>query len=53
MLADGFTKALPANKWERFLSQMGLIERTGIREITAARLEEIQSQIEKLEIEQA
>jgi hypothetical protein len=53
MLADGFTKALPANKWAQFLSQMGLVERTGSRDLTTARLEEIQSQIEKLEIEHA
>lgn len=27
MLADGLTKALPANKWENFLNQLGLVER--------------------------
>jgi hypothetical protein len=53
MLADGFTKALPANKWAQFLSQIGLAERMKSGEITATRLEEIQSQIEKLEVEQA
>ena len=52
MLADGLTKALPANKWEQFLTQLGLVERKGGREKTTAHLEEIQSQIEELEIKQ-
>jgi hypothetical protein len=53
MLANSFTKALPANKWAQFLGQIGLAERIKSGEITATRLKEIQSQIEKLEVEQA
>ncbi|KAF7566042.1 hypothetical protein PtrM4_054760 [Pyrenophora tritici-repentis] len=47
MIADGFTKPLPANKWARFLDQLGLVEReeAPLREIE---LKEVQEQLEGL-----
>jgi len=47
MMADGLTKALPSNKWEDFLNQLGLVERkeTPLKEIT---LEKLQEQLEGL-----
>jgi hypothetical protein len=47
MIADGFTKALPANKWASFLDQLGLVERheTRMREL---QLEELQERLEDL-----
>ncbi|KAI1514780.1 DUF1682 domain containing protein [Pyrenophora tritici-repentis] len=51
MIADGFTKPLPANKWARFLDQLGLVEReeAPLREIG---LKEVQEQLEGLIIHQ-
>jgi hypothetical protein len=42
IIADGFTKALPANKWANFLNQVGLVERkeTPLREVQLAKLQE-------------
>jgi hypothetical protein len=47
MLADGLTKSLPANKWENFLNQLGLVERnqSTLKEV---QLEEVQAQLEAL-----
>jgi hypothetical protein len=47
MIADGFTKALPANKWASFLDQVGLVERkqSPSRELE---LEKLQEQLEDL-----
>jgi hypothetical protein len=48
MLADGFTKVLPANRWKEFLKQLGLVEREDKGVLGAAELEEIQTQIENM-----
>jgi hypothetical protein len=48
MLADGFTKALPANKWEEFLRRLGLVQRKDRGSVGSAALEEIQEQIENM-----
>ena len=50
MLADGFTKVLPANKWAGFLKQLGLVERDGTAAMADSQLEAMQSQIEELVI---
>jgi hypothetical protein len=47
MIADGFTKALPANKWANFLNQLGLVERT-TSPLKEAGLESLQEQLEGL-----
>jgi hypothetical protein len=49
MLADGLTKSLPANKWENFLNQLGLVERNQ-PVLKNVRLEEVQAQIETLSV---
>ncbi|KAF7570285.1 hypothetical protein PtrM4_102870 [Pyrenophora tritici-repentis] len=46
MLADGFTKTLPANNWPQFLTQVGLVE-VKERDVEEADPEEI---LEKMEI---
>jgi hypothetical protein len=45
MIADGFTKSLPANKWASFLDQLGLVERkeAPLKEVE---LEKLQEQLE-------
>jgi len=47
MIADGFTKSLPANKWASFLDQLGLAERkeSALKEV---KLEKLQEQLEGL-----
>ncbi|KAL5371021.1 hypothetical protein DPSP01_014540 [Paraphaeosphaeria sporulosa] len=47
MIADGFTKSLPANKWASFIDQLGLVKR---KEATLkdVQLEELQEQLEGL-----
>ena len=47
MIADRFTKPLPANKWASFLDQVGLVERkeTLLKEVE---LEKLQEQLEGL-----
>ena len=52
MIADGFTKVLPANKWEGFLSQLGLVEVERSEATKEAPLEEIQEQLEDLTLAQ-
>ena len=47
MIADGFTKALPANKWANFLNQLGLVEQTKAP-LKEAGLESLQEQLEGL-----
>jgi hypothetical protein len=47
MIADGFTKALPANKWASFLDQLGLVKRKEIP-LKKAELEALQEQLEGL-----
>lgn len=47
MIADGFTKALPVNKWANFLNQLGLVERT-TSPLKEAGLESLQEQLEGL-----
>ena len=51
MVADGFTKVLPANKWAGFLNQLGLVESNGTRISADSQLELMQSQIEGLELD--
>lgn len=46
MLADGLTKALPANKWENFLNQLGLVERRQVSPRTL-QVNEMESCIEE------
>jgi hypothetical protein len=48
MLADGFTKVLPANRWASYLEQLGLVERKGDGATTEFQLEEMQRQIEEM-----
>ncbi|CCE27671.1 uncharacterized protein CPUR_01145 [Claviceps purpurea 20.1] len=48
MIADGFTKVLPVNKWPKFIQQVGLVEITKHEVKNDARLEEIQDQLEDL-----
>ena len=48
MPADGFTKALPVNKWRKFLKQLKLVERTDNGALPALRLDEVQEAIEGL-----
>jgi hypothetical protein len=48
MLADGFTKVLPGNKWAGFLHQIGLVEISHHEVTNEAHLEEIQDQLEDL-----
>jgi hypothetical protein len=50
MLADGFTKVLPANRWASYLEQLGLVERKGDGAMTEFQLEEMQRQIENMVI---
>ena len=49
MIADGFTKALPANKWASFLDQLGLVERKEAP-LKEAEVEVLQEQLEGLVI---
>ena len=49
MIADGFTKALPANKWAGFLDQLGLVKRQEAP-LKKAELEALQEQLESLDI---
>lgn len=49
MIADGFTKALPSNKWGSFLDQLGLAERKEAL-LKDAELEILQEQLEGLDI---
>jgi hypothetical protein len=48
MIADGFTKVLPGNKWVGFLNQVGLVEISHHEVTNEAHLEEIQNQLEDL-----
>ncbi|KAL6152339.1 hypothetical protein ACJQWK_04811 [Exserohilum turcicum] len=50
MTADGLTKALPVNQWQRFLTQLGLIESRTQEATRRVALLEIQDQIERLAI---
>ena len=50
MLADGFTKVLPANKWAGFLKQLGLVVQEGAATPVDSQLEEMQRHIEGLVI---
>jgi hypothetical protein len=52
MIADGFTKVLPVNKWDGFLQQTGLVEAMQHEVTNEAPLEEIQEQLENLALEQ-
>ncbi|KAF7566825.1 hypothetical protein PtrM4_151450 [Pyrenophora tritici-repentis] len=49
MLADGFTKTLPANNWPQFLTQVGLVE-VKERDVEEADPEEILEKMESLVI---
>ena len=51
MLADGFTKALPANKWPTFLKQLGLVLRRDEQIPPDVDLDEIQDQLDKLSMD--
>ena len=48
MIADGFTKVLPVNKWDGFLHQLGLVEVIQGEIANDAPLDEIQEQLESL-----
>jgi hypothetical protein len=48
MIADGFTKVLPGNKWTGFLHQVGLVEMTKERVTREANLEDLQDKLEDL-----
>jgi hypothetical protein len=48
MIADGFTKVLPGNKWTGFLHQVGLVEMTQERVTREANLEDLQDKLEDL-----
>jgi hypothetical protein len=51
MLADGLTKALPANKWETFLAQLGLVagNQRSLKDVRRdVQLEKMQEQLEDL-----
>jgi hypothetical protein len=50
MTADGLTKALPVNQWQRFLTQLGLVESRTQEATRKMALLEIQDQIERLAI---
>ena len=50
MLADGLTKALPANKWATFLKQLGLVEATEQRIPAEIQVEAINHQLEGLSV---
>ncbi|KAF7564267.1 hypothetical protein PtrM4_082200 [Pyrenophora tritici-repentis] len=47
MIADGFTKSLPANKWASFLDQLGLVKRKE-SPLKEAELEKLQEHLEGL-----
>jgi hypothetical protein len=47
MLADGLTKSLLANKWKKYLNQLGLVERTQ-SPLEGFQLEDVQAQLEVL-----
>ena len=47
MLADGLTKALPANRWENFLAQLGLVAGNQ-RPLGDIRVQDIQARLEDL-----
>jgi hypothetical protein len=50
MIADGFTKPMPVNKWASFLDQLGLVEgqKGTLKDIT---LEKMQEQLEDLTLQ--
>ena len=48
MIADGLTKALPINQWQRFLTQLGLAEGWNQETAQTVPLLEIQDQLEYL-----
>lgn len=52
MIADGFTKVLPVNKWDHFLRQTGLVEVKDHEVTNEAPLEVIQEQLENLTLAQ-
>ena len=52
MIADGFTKVLPVNKWDNFLRQTGLVEVKDHEVTNEAPLEAIQEQLENLTLAQ-
>ena len=47
MIADGLTKSLPANTWETFLNQLGLVERRPVH-LKEVQIVEIEAQLETL-----
>ncbi|KAG5937986.1 hypothetical protein E4U59_004086, partial [Claviceps monticola] len=51
MIADGFTKVLPANRWSGFLQQVGLVEILEHKVEHDAQLEEIQDQLEDITLQ--
>ncbi|CCE34925.1 uncharacterized protein CPUR_08864 [Claviceps purpurea 20.1] len=51
MIADGFTKVLPANRWSGFLQQVGLVEISEHKVEHDARLEEIQDHLEDITLQ--
>lgn len=48
MMADGLTKALPANQWKQFLAQLGVVEIRDRKVANEAPIEEIQEQLDDL-----
>jgi hypothetical protein len=51
MLADEFTDILPANKWENYLKQMGLVEQEEAATTVRSQHGEMQDRMEELVIE--
>ena len=49
IIADGFTKSLPANKWAKYLTQLGLVPRKE-QVLRDLQLEKMQEQLEGLTI---
>ena len=50
MTADGLTKALPLNQWQRFLTQLGMVESRTQEAARRVALLKIQEQIKRLAI---
>ena len=48
MIADGLTKVLPANKWNRLLDQLGLVDAISLEVTNTAPLDEIQDYLNQV-----
>jgi hypothetical protein len=50
MIADGFTKVLPANKWNGFLDQLGLVIVEATEITRDVNIDEIQDQLDNIDL---